>query len=171
MSRTDARATLAAEQAALLTALLQRGTVPAHVDPERARALRGSLRSKRLRTVQRVWPRTAAALGDRFASSFAQYALEHSTQPAHGPLADGMQFICWLGARDVLGDAVRLEALGVRLRTVFDRSGLCRVRRAAVGTVWLRQAQRLVIAIRIAFFGSRPREVWLRVPLGRQRVH
>jgi hypothetical protein len=159
----DARARLAAQQAALVTALMARGEPPADFDAVRLRATAVALARKRARAAARAWPGVARTLGLRFGGLFAAYA-EAATLPRQGgPLADGRAFARWLAARGELPEAGRLQALAVDLRYTANPDGLVPRRWPTCKAAWLHQSRRLIVAVWLPWLG----EHWLTIPLGR----
>jgi hypothetical protein len=72
---------LAAEQAALVRALVGGGPAPGGFDPERVRATAAALARKRAGEVARAWPGLAAELGPAFTERLLARA-RLSTRPA-----------------------------------------------------------------------------------------
>lgn len=126
----EARARLAAEQAALVAALVGRGAPPEGFDARRVGLAAASLAWKRARAAARAWPGLARALGGRFGKVFAAYAGAAPLPRQGGPLADGRAFARWLAARGKLPEAGRLQALAVDLRYANNPDGLA-LRRGA----------------------------------------
>jgi hypothetical protein len=158
----EGRASLAAQQAALVEALLAGGEAPAGFDEERLRVAGSALARKRAQAVARAWPGLASGLGTRFAERFAAYALT-SPLPRHGgPCADGRAFARWLAARGELPDAGRLQALGIDVRYRLTPSGLVARRGPVLRVALLRRPRRLIVAMRLPWLGER----WWRLPLG-----
>jgi hypothetical protein len=160
----EARARLAAQQAALVTALLAPGQVPAGFDPVRFRAAAASLAQKRAEAAVRAWPALARALGRRFGELFAAYAEVAPRPRVGGPLADGRAFTRWLVARGDLPEAGRLQTLAVDLRYASRPEGLVPRRWPTCRAVWLPQSRRLVIASWLPWLGAH----WLNIPLARR---
>lgn len=159
----EARSRLAAEQAALVGALVAGEEPPAAFDAARVRAAAASLADKRARSLAQAWPELHSALANRFAARFAEFALLHELPRDGGPLADGRCFARWLAAQGELPDEGRLEALAVDLRYRSVPAGL-RPRRLPAGWIaWFGTARRLIIALRLPGVG----ECWLRLPLGK----
>lgn len=160
----EGRPSLATQQAALVAALLAGGEAPPGFDAEQLRAAGASLARKRTQAVARAWPGLARGLGHRFAERFVAYA-RTTPLPRHGgPLADGRLFARWLAARGELPDVARLQALGIDLRYRITSKGMVPRRGLALGVTWLTQPLRLVVAVRLSWFG----EYWLRIPWGRR---
>ena len=86
------RERLAAEQAALVRALVDGGPVPAGFDPDRVQATAAALARKRAREVARAWPALAAELGDDFTARFLADAARRPPPARGGALADGLAF-------------------------------------------------------------------------------
>jgi hypothetical protein len=160
-----ARARLALQQAELVTALMARGEPPPDFDAMRLRAAATSLARKRARAAARAWPGLARALGRRFGRLFAAYTDAATLPRAGGPLADGRAFARWLAARSELPEAGRLQALAVDLRYVGNPDGLALRKGLTCRAAWLRQARRLIVAVRLPWLG----EFWLTIPLGWRR--
>ena len=104
----EARDALSRQQAALLRAMHGSGPIPDGFDAGQLRVTGESLSRKRMRTVQKIYAVTAAALGERFGTEFASFVSEHPT-PAEDPGADGLQFMRWLRARRKLPAEGRIE--------------------------------------------------------------
>ena len=83
---------LAAEQAALVRALVDGGPVPGGFDPDRVRATSAALAGKRAREVARAWPVLAAELGEDFTGRFLAFAAGRPPPARGGALADGLAF-------------------------------------------------------------------------------
>jgi hypothetical protein len=155
------RAGLAAQQTALVSALLAGGEVPGGFDTQRVRATADALARKRERSVARAWPELARDLGERFHDLFAAYAVA-TPLPAHGgPLADGRLFAGWLARRGELPESSRLQVLAVDLRYTVSADGLARRRRPAFRVAVLDRPRRLVLAVRWSWLGER----WLSIAL------
>jgi hypothetical protein len=163
MLAREARARLAVQQAELMRALAGQATAPEGTDAERLRTAARSLARKRLRSVARAWPALAEALADRFGEHFASFAAVTSMPSEGGPLADGRAFVQFLARRGHLPDAGRLEALAVDLRYARCAGGLRRRRGPALKMARLTQPGRLVVAVRLPWFG----EKWFALPLRR----
>lgn len=160
-----ARARLADQQAALVTALMAQGEPPADFDVVRLRAVAAALTRKRVRAAARAWPGVARALGRRFGELFAAYA-EATTLPRQGgPLADGRAFARWLAARNELPESGRLQELAVDLRYTGNPDGLVPRRTPACRAAWLRRSRRLIMAVWLPWLGER----WVSIPLGRRQ--
>jgi hypothetical protein len=161
----EARAKLSSQQAALVTALMARGELPAGFDVVRLRAAAASLARKRARAAARTWPGLARALGRRFGELFTAYAEAAPLPRDGGPLADGRAFARWLAARGELPEAGRLHALAVDLRYAGNPDGLVPRRWPTYRTAWLHQSRRLIVAVWLPWLG----EHWLSIPLGRRQ--
>src|SRR5262245_16577495 len=111
MSRSE----LAAQQTALLQALVAGGPCPAGFDARRLQAAARSLERKRLREVADAWPLLVRDLGTEFESLFTSFAAKTARPSWGGPLADGFTFARSL-PRESLSDETRLALLNVRLR-------------------------------------------------------
>ena len=105
------RERLAAEQAALVRALVGGGPVPGGFDPERVRATSTALARKRAREVARAWPVLAAELGQAFTGRFLAYAAGRPPPVRGGALADGLAFADALAGRGRLPGNARVERL------------------------------------------------------------
>jgi hypothetical protein len=162
----EARVRLAAEQAALVTALVARGELPAGFDAVRLRATATSLVRKRRQAAARTWPGLARALGSRYDELFLEYAATAPLPRDGGPLADGRAFARWLAARGELPEAGRLQALAFDLRYAAKADGLVSRKWPTCKTAWLPHSRRLIVAVRLPWLG----EYWLRIPLGRVGV-
>jgi hypothetical protein len=147
------RARLAAEQVALVRALVGGGPVPAGFDPERVRATSAALGRKRAREVARAWPVLAAELGD-FGGPFLAFAARCPPPPRGGALADGLAFARALARAGQLPANARAEAMvaAAHLST--------RPARLAVGLAG--PPRRLVVTVRVPGLGER----WRSIPLG-----
>lgn len=161
---SEARARLAAQQAALADALLAGGEPPAGFDVARVKAAAEALAQKRRRSVAQVWPATFAALGREFGKLFAAYAAGHPLPGAGGPLADGEAFARWLRERDAFPAAGGVEWMAVRLRFRRFAGGLAPRRGFSAGWLWQRDPQRLILAFRLAGRFERFFSLPLRLP-------
>jgi hypothetical protein len=161
MSSADARSRLAARQAELVRALTGQGEPPAGFDPARLLAAARSLARKRMREVARAWPALSGSLGDTFAARFRDFAAVTPSPTEGGPLADGRAFVRTLAAGEWT-DAARLEVLAVDLHWRSCPRGLSPRRGPFLTAARLRQARRLVVALRL----SRTRVHTLSLPLG-----
>jgi hypothetical protein len=106
-SPPDARADLARRQAELVRALQGDAPAPPGFDPAHVERASDSLARKRARIVQKTWPATARALGDRFGEHFATFACE-SPLPADLE-SDGFHFVQWLRSRGLIPNECRVE--------------------------------------------------------------
>jgi hypothetical protein len=104
------RERLAAEQAALVRALVAGEPVPEGFDPDRVRATAAALARKRAREVARAWPVLAADLGGAFTDRFVAFAAGRPPPATGGALADGLAFARALARQGRLSDDVRLGA-------------------------------------------------------------
>ena len=104
------RERLAAEQAALVRALVDGGPVPAGFDPDRVQATAAALARKRAREVARAWPALAAELGDDFTARFLADAARRPPPARGGALADGLAFAGALARTRRLSGNARVEA-------------------------------------------------------------
>ncbi|MGH8906280.1 MAG: hypothetical protein ACRD0K_07160 [Egibacteraceae bacterium] len=89
---TDPRRRLAAEQAALLAALVGHGSLPDGFDPGQAAATADVLLRKRASSVARACPVLARSLSGQFDERFAAYASATPMPRTGGALADGRAF-------------------------------------------------------------------------------
>jgi hypothetical protein len=105
------RERLAAEQAALVRALVDGGPVPAGFDQERVRATAAALARKRAREVARAWPALAAELGDDFTARFLADAARRPPPAKGGALADGLAFAGALARTRRLSGNARVEVM------------------------------------------------------------
>ena len=143
----DARARLAARQAELVAALVGQGAAPPGFDAQRVQSAATALAIKRLRGVLRAWPTLAAALGNRFAERFHEYAKIHPLPLTGGPLMDGRMFVRHLSAMESIPNDVLLQALEFDLRwTPRNLPSLKYVR--------LNNPRRLVVALRLPWLGT-----------------
>jgi hypothetical protein len=159
----EGRARLSAQQGELLRALAGTGPPPEDFDAARLRVTADALASKRAQAVARAWPALASELGTRFRERFDLYARQNSLPHEGGPQADGRFFTRMLARQGELSDAGRREALAVDLHFRRTPRGLVPRRGPAVAATFLRQARRLLVAIRLPWLGTR----WLTIPLGR----
>ena len=141
MSMLDARTRLAAEQTALLRALVGGDEPPAGFDNERVRLTARSLINKRLREVARAWPALSHCLGDQFNSRFTLFAGTHPPPAEGGPLADGRAFARTLAASEMDAES-GMELLRVDL---YQRWLPARLR-------WLPRVGRIV-GVRLPWLG------------------
>jgi hypothetical protein len=101
---------LAAQQAALVSALVAGSAVPAGFDECRVTATRNALLRKRAGEVASAWPLLAASYGAEWPTVFATWA---ASRPPMGSLRDGWDFARW--AADSLPSLAR-EELSTRER-------------------------------------------------------
>jgi hypothetical protein len=148
------RERLAAEQAALVRALVGGGPVPRGFDPERVRATSTALARKRAREVARAWPVLAAELGDDFTGRFLAFAAGRPPPARGGALADGLAFARALARQGRLPGDARVERL---LARAHRSPSPARLAAALAGP-----PRRLVITIRLPALGDR----YLSLPLG-----
>jgi hypothetical protein len=160
MSHTDARGQLAEQQAALVRSLVGDGATLPGFDIERLQATSAALLSKRRQEVAHTWPALTAALAERFPPLFVEYAGLTPMPKTGGPRADGRAFARFLAKKRVLPDEGRLETLRVDLHFQTTASGLRRRRGPTLQIAWLRDARRVVAALRLPLLGER----WLRLP-------
>jgi hypothetical protein len=107
------RAELARRQAHLVRALQGDAPLPEGFDAEQVGRAADSLVRKRARSVQKTWPATARALGDRFDQHFTAYAAENLLPPNLD--TDGLHFAQWLRSRGLLPDEAKLELAAWRV--------------------------------------------------------
>jgi hypothetical protein len=148
------RERLAAEQAALVRALVGGGPVPGGFDPGRVAATSAAVARKRAREVARAWPVLAADLGEGFTGRFLADAARRPPPGRGGALADGLAFAEALAGEGRLPDSARVERLAARAH-LSTRP----VRLAATLTG---SPRRLVVTVR----APGPGERWLSLPLG-----
>jgi hypothetical protein len=146
------RERLAAEQAALVRALVDGGPVPGGFDPERVRATAAALARKRAREVAREWPALAAELGEDFTGRFLAEAARRPPPPRGGALADGLAFADALARQGRLPSNARVERM---LAAAHLSTRPVRLAMTAAG-------RRLVVTVRAPGLGER----WLSLPLG-----
>jgi hypothetical protein len=154
MPLAETRAALAASQEALVRVLSGQGDAPNGFDGDRLRAAADALLNKRLRSVAHACPALSGTLGDRFEPLFRAFAGTRLIPRRGGPLADGRAFAGALAATGDLPEAARLEAMAIDLRWARRPDGLVPRRGPAVRLTWLRQARRLVVAVRIPWVGE-----------------
>jgi hypothetical protein len=155
MRFAEAQARLAVQQAALVRALTGQGVKPANFDAGRIEAVADALLRKRSRSVARVWPGLAAALGEQFAERFAAFARRTGLPRLGGPLADGRAFARALESTGDLPDAGRLETLAVDLRHLSTPDGLIPRRGLHLRALLLRSRRQVVVAARLPWLGER----------------
>jgi hypothetical protein len=157
-----ARERLAAQQAALVRALIAGGPPPAGLDPARVVATASALARKRARQVAKTWPALAHSLGDGFTTRFVAYAAANPLPPG-GALADGLGFARTLAQAGELTGEARVERLMAHAHLATGH----RRRRLYCGVVLAGEpgARRLVVVLRAPLV----RERWLSIPLGRDR--
>jgi hypothetical protein len=160
----EARARLAAAQAALVAAVAGDGDVPPGFDRSRLGAAAASLAAKRSRAAARAWPGLADALGDDFARRFAAFAARAPLPRHGGPLADGWAFARALAAAGELPESLRPQLVAVGLRYAECADGLRPRRGLSARAALLRRPRRLLLAVRLPWVGER----WLTVPLARR---
>ncbi|HEX3213787.1 MAG TPA: hypothetical protein VH016_14555 [Actinomycetota bacterium] len=148
------RERLAAEQAALVRALVGGGPVPGGFDPGRVAATSAALGRKRAREVARAWPVLAADLGEGFTGRFLADAARRPPPARGGALADGLAFARALAREGRLPPNARVEAMLAAARL----SG----RPARLAATLAGPPRRLVVTVRAPGLGER----WLSVPLG-----
>jgi hypothetical protein len=155
------RERLAAEQAALVRALVAGAPPPGGFDADRVGATATALLAKRAGEVAKAWPALAASYGPGWREAFAAWAAGRPPPPAAagGALADGLAFATAPGRR-VTGEA-RVELLAARAR----------LRRAPDGRGWVPRGRRPWAGLTLTGAGSRGRRrlvAVLRRPGGRE---
>jgi hypothetical protein len=141
------RERLAAEQAALVRALVGGGPVPGGFDPGRVRATSAALARKRAREVARAWPVLAAELGEAFTGRFLADAARRPPPSRGGALADGLAFARALAREGRLPGNARVEAMVAAARL---SSRPLRLAAAVAGP-----PRRLVVTVRAPGLGER----------------
>jgi hypothetical protein len=141
------RERLAAEQAALVRALVGGGPVPGGFDPERVRATSAALARKRAREVARAWPVLAAELGQDLTPAFLAHAAGRPPPARGGALADGLAFADALARRGRLPGNARVERLFARAHL---SSSPARLAATLAGP-----PRRLVLLVRLPALGDR----------------
>ena len=149
-----ARERLAAEQAALVRALVGGGPAPGGFDPGRVAATSAALARKRAREVARAWPALAAELGEGFTDRFVADAARRPPPAKGGALADGLAFARALARQGGLSPDARVEAM---LAAAALSARPVRLAATLAGP-----PRRLVVTVRAPGLGER----WLTVPLG-----
>src|SRR5262249_47592483 len=149
----------AAQQAALVKALTSGTAPPADFDVARIEAAAEALARKRCRGVARTWPALRRALAESFEPRFAAFSAATPLPEDGGPLADGRAFARFLAAAGVLPEEARLELMAVDLSYVSTNRGLLPRRGFTMRIAVLRRACRLVLGIRMPWFGVR----WLSI--------
>jgi hypothetical protein len=165
MPSAEKRQRLAAERAALVSALISHLAPPEGFDVSRVKAAAAALARKRCRSVAKAWPILTRVLGERFEGRFAAFAIATPLPLNGGPLADGRNFAHFLAAARELPEEARLELMAVDLNYAATKRGLLPRRSFAVRLACLGRARRLVLGIRLPWFGVR----WLSIPLGRTK--
>jgi hypothetical protein len=163
MPSADELTALATAQAALVRSLTVAAPSPAGFDPQAVAVSARALRKKRVRTVTRVWPRLAEALGETFEEQFLAYAQQHPLPRQGGPLADGRRFVQYLQEQGKLPDAGRWEAFAVDLHHVLRPDGLHPRTGLFLRLARFPQLRWLALAIRLPWLGGRI----LTLPYGR----
>ncbi|WP_433217381.1 hypothetical protein ACQP00_09560 [Dactylosporangium sp. CS-047395] len=108
-------AALAAQQEALVAALVAGGPLPAGFDESAVQATRVALRRKRAGEVAQRWPFLAASYGAGWTSTFAAWAASH---PPNGSLRDGWDFARAMG--DSLPPLAREELAAREAELSYD---------------------------------------------------
>jgi hypothetical protein len=162
MPSVETRQRLANRQAALVKALTGGLAPPADFDAGRVEVAAQALARKRCRGVVKAWPTLTRALGEDFEVRFAAFAAANQWPEDGGPLADGRAFARFLAStgRESLEEA-RLEVMAVDLSFRSTLRGLAPRRGFALRVALLRRAARLVLGIRVPWFGMR----WLSLGL------
>jgi hypothetical protein len=93
---TGARSRLAAEQAALLRALLAGGPTPPGFDEHALRVEADALLAKRRRVVAQLAPEVAGELEERYRPLFDEYARAHPRTVGSRARDDATAFTAWL---------------------------------------------------------------------------
>jgi hypothetical protein len=148
------RQRLAAEQAALVRALVAGGPAPGGFDPERVRATSAALARKRGREVARARPGLAAELGPEFTERFLADAARRPPPARGGALADGLAFTDALARERRLPGSARVERLAAKAHLS--------TRPVRLGATLAGLPRRLVVTVRAPGLGER----WLSLPLG-----
>jgi hypothetical protein len=141
------RERLAAEQAALVRALVDGGPVPGGFDPGRVLATSAALARKRAREVARSWPVLAAELGEGFTGRFLADAARRPPPARGGALADGLAFARAMAREGRLPPNARVEAMVAAARL---SSRPVRLAVAVAGP-----PRRLVVTVRAPGLGER----------------
>ena len=152
------RSSYAAQQAALLEALLRGGELPAGFAAAKAHAASGSLRRKRVAALRHAWPALTVALGASFDERFDAFARTTGPPGLGEGLADGLAFVASLAPAAELGEDVRVELLFARALLVRDRrdGGGWRLRRGLfVRVARLRHPHRLLFVVHVPRLGRR----------------
>jgi hypothetical protein len=149
---------LAAEQAALVRALVAGGPVPEGFEPDRVRATAAALARKRAREVARAWPALAADLGEVFTDRFVAFATGRPPPATGGAMADGLAFARALARQGRLSDGARVEAMLAAARLS--------PRPARLAATLAGRPPRLVVLARAPGLGERG----FSLPLGRSRA-
>lgn len=142
-------------QAELVRALVEGAAAPADFDRQRLTAAAETLWLKRARTVARVWPQLAGAMGDAFTVSFADYGRTNPLPPDANPLVDGRAFASWLERAGLLTDEGRLEAFAFDACYLIRRDRLIRRRGPLLRLLRLKAMRRLIIFVRLPGLGER----------------
>ena len=153
-SQEEARARLAAEQRALIRALVQNADVPDGVDADNAAAAAQSLYLKRRNGVGHAWPGLMDLASDEFDALFRDFAMSTSLPADGGPLADGRAFAAYLAQCKALTDDVMLELLHVDLRFTRNSRGLVPRRWPMLRIARLPQSRRWVLGFYIPGIGA-----------------
>jgi hypothetical protein len=157
-----ARERMAARQAELVRALVAKGPIPAGFDQDRVKTLARTLVNKRRQALARLWPTLVRIFGDAYVERFTNYAQAHPIPASGNVFEDGREFLRCLETQGPLPDAARIEAMSFDLRFHATPLGLRRRGGFGIKLAKLREAKRLVIALRLPWLG----ESWWRVPLG-----
>lgn len=134
-TQPDARRELARQQAVIVRAIQLGEPAPLGFDTSRFHTAEESLSRKRMRSVQKDWPGTAGALGERFQSQFDAYAAKNHMPQDAG--VDGYQFARWLRSNGSLSSAGRIELA----RWEVSHGAVIRI-------LWLRDMRLLILVYR-----------------------
>jgi hypothetical protein len=111
------REELAAQQAALLRAVLAGGEVPPGFDGDRVAIEAKALLSKRRRVIGQLRPDVRAAMGERYNALFDEYARAFPRVTGQRWRDDAAAFAGWLEARGELKRPRRFTWLRARSRS------------------------------------------------------
>jgi hypothetical protein len=151
----DARQQLALMQAELVRALVEGTDAPANFDRQRFTAAAEALWLKRARTVARMWPQLARAMGDAFAGRFADYARANPLLHDGNPLVDGRAFTGWLEHAGLLTDEGRLEAFAFDAHYRIRKDRLRKRRGPLLRRLRLKAMHQITIVVRLPGLGER----------------
>jgi hypothetical protein len=147
----DPRARLATRQAELIRALYQGPPAPG-VDVRMVALTSMALADKRARSVAKVWPALARALGADFAGRFAAYA-RATPPPDGGALADGLAFSRVAARQQCLPDDARIERLLATTRVKLRRNRLTARRGPWLAATTTGRPRRVVIIVSLPPIG------------------